>query len=52
MGITLFWLTCLAIWIYLRVTTPAQRRQWLHSGWTLLLICAACGFVWELLGGS
>ncbi len=47
MGIITFWALVAAVWLFFRLTTRPQRRGWLHSGWAVLLIAGAAGFLWE-----
>lgn len=48
MEIIAFWSGCIALGLFFHLTSGPQRRQWIRSGWTVLLLAGAAGLLWEL----
>jgi hypothetical protein len=49
MEILAFWAGVIAVWLYFRLTTMAQRRRWVWDFWAAVFALGGTGALWTLL---
>jgi hypothetical protein len=47
MEVIAFWTGAVAIWLFFRLTTSAQRRTAVWNFWTALFIFGGAGVIWS-----
>ncbi|WP_423459978.1 hypothetical protein [Ottowia sp. VDI28] len=45
----IFWILVVAVVLFFKLTTRAERRALVETYWVLIVLLGAAGFAWQLL---